>query len=263
MKDSFNFNRISKLIKIHLTDNWKMYASSFGLLVIIIALVVSMQKNTNTFLYFIIPELYSISLIGAICFFTGSIFNSWTNESRSIFYINTPATNIEKYVSKLILIVLFIPLFTFLYYLTVYVVGNMFVKTTFSLYQMYDLSFSQQIISNSRYLTVLYSLFLLQPIFLLGALYFKKYQAVFTCIFLIAIFIVLYVVPGFFIYADSKYVITNIKLDEIIVYFKKGTNIPVQIGFKSAIAIINTIMFLFAGLLLYVAAYFKLKEKEI
>ncbi len=263
MNDIFSFNRVLKLIKIHLIENWKMYAASVGILAIIVFLLPSMGGNPEKYLTYIIRETYPVIMIGVLCLFTGNIFGTWTKESKAIFYINIPATAFEKFLSKLVLIILYFPVFTFSFFLLVYIIGNIFMKTPFNVSRMMDLGFIKAF-EGTGSIRFLYITFLLQPLYLLGALYFKKYQVVFSSVALIGIFILLFFLPHSFLSYHPYRTSLNIWPDSITAsYMKSGAQQSLNIGFKTWLVALNTLIYVLASLALYVAAFFKLKEKEI
>lgn len=260
MKTMKSVRRIVLLAEAHWNARWKLYAASYAILVLLLITTRFFEPNTLD----ILPVFYVLLLCFVGCLQAANIFGSWTDKNQAMHFITLPAKTIEKFiVAFLFTTILFVPIFSLVYMFTTYgIVSLLFEKhTSRQLTDTYILFF------NANSIGVLAWVFtLIQSVFLFGSVFFKNRQFVKSGLVLVAFFLLFALLPQ---YAVIK--LTGIKfntstfffVDNLAVYSKIGAYENGWFELKGVYSILNSIVWLIVPLGLFVASYFKLKEKEI
>ncbi|MVN22208.1 hypothetical protein [Mucilaginibacter arboris] len=259
MNQTFNINRFSMLFKKHTLENYKTYLMSVGVLagLLVLFMGIASYANDGYLLLGFQEAFFVIFLLLAGCIFTSLVFADLGDKKKAIPALTLPASHFEKYlVSWLYSFLIFQLLYVALFYLIAALI----------------ISFGHDVPGRENVLLDLfdkdrmaYMAFVLYPfihsVILFGAIYFEKLHfiktgfAFFTGIFLLGLL--------------NRPIISSM-IDETI----RGTTIfsplditdgknywtifPPEIQ-KQTIGIVLGIIVV----ILWVSAYFRLKEKEV
>ena len=246
MNTTFSFSRIGLLLKRFFIENRNRELAFWGILIIIFSLI-HQGETVRTFIY----------VTGFI--FAARQFKLFAYNPSGMHYLMIPATHVEKLTASFIL--------TTLYYfgmiLLTYTIGNIIGTEIFNLLfgtsnpVSWGLFNTNDNKSTASGLWEIFSYFvLIQAIFVLGSLYFKRNAVVKTFLTMIALGFILAMIQillmkinfGDFI-SGSKMISTNIMFN--------STNISE--GIKTGFEIGSYLLILF----LWLVSYFRLTEKQI
>jgi len=250
MNNTFNITRFVKLIKFKYALNAKSLLIQVGgiaaLFTIISGFVLYASQGTENAGkidgYFL--GIWIAMLFGGGLYLTSHSFSILQNTSRGFLYMQLPASTFEKLLMALLSTGIFFALMhTFLYTILAnfqYMVWGWFVELP-------EYSFNPL---NKDYFLIVKSYLYMQPVFLLGALFFRKFNFVLTNL---SIFLVGFV--GFW-------------LQVLVFFIAFGTLNP---NFQTSLHIENSepdvwwlnLIGIVIALVFISASYFKLKEKEV
>lgn len=255
MNQTFHFSRIWLLFVRFITENWRRDVISLAAYFIAFALL----PRINMFSFPQLPfVLFCIILFIGGIHFSAHIFHEIHRPSSGMHYIHIPASRVEKFFVNGALTLLIFPLLCFLLFYAATLFGNLIEPIMPSILNYKTIDISTLFPSSYTGKTV-EQFVLVQAIFFLGALIFKKHPTTKTIISVIAFGVVIGVVQiplAQFLWSNSEV--------ELSLLFKGG---GLQIGgnifdstvLKYADQIFNYIIVIF----LWVVSYFKLKEKEV
>jgi len=186
MYSSFSFSRLGKLITKQFFENARLYTFSvmalFGLLALVFAFWVAIGGRSyheeNTWMIF----LAGLFLAGTV--FASLSFNMLDTKDKGIYWLTLPATHFEKLVCTILYSTVF---FTIVYCICFFIIKSLSVlfileyikdKPTFTYTPMPD--FSKGFGEVIPYF--LYAFFAVQALYLLGAVYFRRYTFVITTV---------------------------------------------------------------------------------
>lgn len=260
MENIFSLKRFWLLVRKHANDNWKILLISLIVMAIpsvITQLIWYIHDMETLFQYYI----FCLVLIGGV--YTGMFFKKWTRTASTISFLMLPATALEKIALVLFYtVVLFVPIVTGIVYSSHFVIFKIAnPEMTFSISELYDdKSFILAFVFN-----VLLPYAFFQSIFLLFYVWFKKWQ------FVIALAVL--VILEFIIIIWGRQYIPWLTGDHQNHISTESMLFPTNITFNTAgeyVGIANQLstdisrfIYVVIILLLYIASYFKLKEKEI
>jgi len=246
MNTTFNFNHIGLLLKRFFIENRNRELTFWGILIIIFGLI-HQGETVRTFIY----------VTGFI--FAARQFKLFAYNPSGMHYLMIPATHVEKLTASFIL--------TTIYYfgmiLLTYAIGNIIGTEIFNLlfglsnpisWELFNIDGNQ---STASGLWEVFSYFaLIQAIFVLGSLYFKRNAVVKTFLTMIALGFILAMIQillmkinfGDFI-SGSKMISTNIIFNSSNI--SEGVKLGAEIG--------SYFLFVF----LWLVSYFRLTEKQI
>ena len=242
MNQYFNLNRIINLCKRQILFNRQMLSVGFGTITafMLIITILCAYFNTKCLSQLINWNLTIIFVSGFL--FTSIIFNELRNKSKAIFYLTLPVSNVERLFVAWFLTspVLVIVLSFILYFINV--LGIIISTGSFITVQPF---FSLE------YFHTLLNYLLIQPIFLLGSVMFKKNNFLKTVLSIILIFMFLIM----YAMINARFILGAI-----------GTNI-IHINFDqnsfSGINSLYTYSWILLSPFFFIVSYFKLKEKEL
>jgi len=260
METLFNYNSFVLLVRNHVNENRRLFMLSIVCMfipAILVRIIVHNPTPKQLFIFYIAFLVYT----GMI--YTGLFFKRWTNKSRAITFFMLPVTVFERIaVVLLFTIVLFIPIFTLVYYfssMVLFKISNP--SLNFSIVSLFE----GHTVLSAFCLYVLLPFTIFQSFFLLCAVWFKKNQ----------IFIALAII-GLMLFSSNFLLISYMHSSTggNVFVFGTGFNLfPLYTSFRFEDGIkeitsqlISNISYLVYGIMtlfFYIAAYFKLKEKEI
>lgn len=262
MNQFFSIERFLMLFKKHTVENYKTYLMSAGVLGgILLAFLGFASYTSNGYLSGGAQLGFFISfLLLAGCIFTSMIFSDLGDKKKAIPMLTLPTSHFEKYlVGWLYSFVIFQLLYLLLFYLSAIIVIHLGHPTTLERSNTVVNIFTTDIKPEPYYAFIVYTF--LHAVVFLGAIYFEKLHfiktafALFTGIFLLGIL--------------NKPIISTMIKTKII-----GTTIfsPVSVTESDrawtihALSVQNYQSAIVIGLIvliLWISAYYKLKEKEV
>jgi hypothetical protein len=260
MGNTFSFDRLRLLIYKHAVENWKLYIISF--IVMSIPIYISNgQMNRDKNLYLFSSYLFLMIVTGGI--YTGMFFTKWTDKAKGSTYILLPALAFEKIALVFFCTVLiFVPLYTCVFYLESLLLTQIYYPggAVWFMEQSGEHSNIYRFISEA---IVPYLFF--QSLFLLSNIWFKNRQTFLVLIYLAFSYLFVPMCNGLYLGRFSGNIGTLVR--ETFVLFAVTVSYsgigdytlftsPLIAGISIPVIVIITI-------LIYMAAYFKLKEKEI
>ncbi len=199
MKNKFEMSRLGKLLAIEVYLSYKYLLASL-LVPLFFSFFMSMgAKNDIYSVFSILASMYKgYILLGGIMY-TSYRFTQMHNKSESLFWFMLPASSLEKFLSKLLATFLYFYLFNTLGFLIIILISQLFFLGNNELFSL--ISFTNSFLVEVFFPNASYSFkayLVVNSIFLLGAILFKKRPALYTLISisLIIIIIVLFIVFG-------------------------------------------------------------------
>jgi hypothetical protein len=256
MKNTFSLYRFGSLFKKHTKEHYRIYLMSiavlFGVMILggsflVYMADVQLDKNMQTFLFFTI-----LILAGTI--FTSSIFADLGEKKKAVAWLTLPASQIEKYMVAWI--------YSFLFFILVYTL-TFYVALFFALNLQHVHSHHQFILYVFDKQTLLFYLVyaFLHSIAFFGAVYFEKLHFIktaFSFFIMMGILILvnktlLSVLVGRTVEASPPFGNMRFADDNQIVDIKiESQNSPFMLYLMIILALI-----------FWVAAYYRLKEKQV
>jgi hypothetical protein len=257
MENIFSLKRFWLLVRKHAKENWKIFLI-FLIILNIPPLAICIGWNN------IYPgpllEIYIIILILVGGIYTSSFFKDWTHTNRAASLLILPATAFEKIALVLFYsVILFIPVFSFVYF------GS---YISFSLITHNSMPMLSELRNEKTpillLILVLLSYTFLQSLFLLLSIWLKKMQFL---IALIVIAILIFTIDLWNVHAIHWILGSNFSTETSVLpfltkvqYWSILHNAPIT---SRLISTMNLSIYAIVNVLVYLAAYFKLKEKEI
>jgi hypothetical protein len=257
MNNAFSFSRLWLLIKKQWFDNVKLYMLSilavFGLMAIVF-FIWTWTSGPN----YDEVETYVIFFVGL--FITGLIFASITfgalgDRPKGIYWLSVPATHLEKLICGIFYSTI---LFTTFYFACFYIIQPI---TLIVLEMKPGYSVKRIPHWNEGMKAAMYVFFALQALFLLGSVYFEKYSFIKTALAGLVFFLLF----GLYVNFMQRNLIPHNAgmrgLASFAVYETKQVKI-----YKLDQWVEDTWLFLLKYIwvpVFWVAAYFRLREKEI
>ena len=260
MQNTFSFDRLRMLIYKHAVENWKLYIISFIVMSIPIYITnITIERTKHLPLF----DNYIFLMILSCGVYTGMFFTKWTDKSKGSSYIMLPATVFEKITLVMFYtILIFIPLYTGVFY------GESFLLTKIY-HPGEDILFMGQSGEHSIFYTfvceVIVPYLFFQSLFLFSNIWLKKSQVIRLLIFLGSSWVAIFVFN--FKYLTWLSGNSNVFVSEKMILF------PVTLNYSGSsdytiftsplIANVSVLVLFLITILVYMASYFKLKEKEI
>lgn len=257
MNNSFSFSRLGLLIRKQWSDNAKLYSLSvlalIGLLTIIFIFWATANGNRydeqDTYVIFF------ILLFGTGLIFASTTFSTLGNKAKGTYWLSIPATHLEK-----LLCGIFYSLFVFF---VVFTAGFLIVQQiTFMLIRLDPDNIIRPMRHWKKTAALFFYIFIaLQSLFILGSVFFEKFAFIKTT--LAALFIIfLFIITG--ILLAKNLLPHNSNLQGLTAFRVYGNNEVKLYRLSPWIgdALIACTKLIWAPVF-WVAAYFRLKEKEI
>jgi hypothetical protein len=258
MNELFSLRRFARLFVKHTAEHYRIYLMSLGVLAGVLIL-------SGVFLFIVIPDApdmgfqtgsYVILLFVAGGIFASTVFTDYGDKNRAIPALTLPATPFEKFlVGWLYSYPIFLVVYTAVFYLAVLVLGSL--RHWSAGQQFVTFSIRQQEI---RTLWVLFTE--VHSIALFGAIYFRKLQFIKTGFsFFVSLVVVLL--------GNSLFmtIITGAKAEKLSIpftyfnFYKDNRYYSIGIGHDISAYILWLIIAV--AVLGWVAAYYRLKEKQV
>ena len=196
----FSAGRFGLYMRKHLIDNYRIYGMSIIVLTVLLLVMLVFSLSDNFDGRMSVGGLIPVFFIGM--FMTGLIFTSLSfselaNKPHGIDYLLFPASQLEKYLSTLLVTTVgFLLIYHFAFYLAFLGIDAMVARRTGQHIQN-DLA---EVFREGHLVYFYYAWFATQAIMLLGAIYFQKYSFIKT-VFLFMIFLLsLYLLNTIFSY---------------------------------------------------------------
>jgi hypothetical protein len=258
MNESFNFKRFARLFIKHTTEHYRTYLMAIGVLTGVLVLC-------GVFLVLLDPDMpdpgfqsgsYMILMFVSGGIFTSTVFADYGEKNRAIPALTLPASALEKFlVGWVYSYPIFLVIYTAVYYMAIFALASVRPTVAGHPFQMFSIRQTE--------LRVFWVLFTeIHSLSLFGAIFFKKLQFIKTgFIFFICLAI------GTFCNTLLLKVITGAAVEKMAVpftflnfnignkYYSIGTNDDQSafvMGLFVAVAVIG-----------WVAAYYRLKEKQV
>ena len=260
MKTLFNFNRFGLLVRKHANETRRLFLISVICMfvpAILVRLIVSNPTPKQLYIFYILFLLYS----GAI--YTGVFLKKWTHKSRATAFLMLPVTAFERIaVVLLFTIVLFIPLFTIIFYGSSLLLFKMsHPMLPFSIGSLFE--GGSFLTAFCLYVILPFTLF--QSFCLLFAVWLKKGQVFIAMAVIVAFFILNNILVAIYMKGLNGGIVNfmgnQIALfPDTVSYYSKGNFQKVS---SPLISDISILVYIVMAILFYLVSYFKLKEKEI
>ena len=260
MGNTFSFKRLRMLIVKHAIENWKLYIIFLIVLTIPIYLTntsYALQRNLPVF------ENYVLLMISFGALYTGMFFKKWTDKAKGSNYFMLPATVSEKIALVFFYtIIVFVPLFTSVFYFESFIQHKIYNPDAEMLFIGH---YGPHFLLFTFLTKAIVPYVFLQSLFLLFQIWFNKRQTVRILIYLFcSYFFVTFCNIYYIKWISGSYEVT---IDGQFILF------PVTILYRDLmdynlftsplIANISLPVIVIITMLIYMAAYYKLKEKEI
>lgn len=254
MKNHFNLRRFGLLFRRHTVEHYKSYLMSLMVLVGIMALVMGYITYVSGKLDAGLQDLFfMLFLVGAGSIFTSTVFSDLGDQKKAISFLTLPASTLEKYLVAWV--------YSFLIYLLVYIPAFYLVASTLNSIAQEQTNLLKLIGPNGTIDKVLFLYAFLHAVSLVGAVYFRKVHFVKTIFILFLGFFAILVFNRWMLQAVlgikdvSAVPLSNVSFVENNQLYTLGVT-DAELSFTWIISI---------GFLLIVwaAAYFKLKEKQV
>ncbi len=254
MKNHFNLRRFGLLFRKHTVEHYKSYLMSLIVLVGIMTLVMSYITYSLGRLDTGLQDLFfMLFLVGAGNIFTSMVFSDLGDQKKAISFLTLPASTLEKFLvvwiySFIIYLLVYIPAF----YLVAYALNSISPEKT-NLLRLYG--------PNSNLDKVIFLYAFLHAVFLVGAVYFEKVHFIKTIFILFLGFFATLVLNKLVLQALTG--IDNLSAVPLSnVSFIENGQLYI-LGVTDAEFSYTWIISIVFLLIIWAAAYFKLKEKQV
>lgn len=181
MKTStFNINRFWLLLKKDMILNGSIYLIQLLFMVLALSIFTIILIQTNGYDFKRVTEstdtFYFITLYLFLVLFHFGLFKFYGNTSKTIDFITTPSSIVEKYLYPIFKNLLFIIVFNLLFFLT-YNIINLIYFNQVDYSNIFDVDYLKEN-SNGILISVLIGMSLIFPITKLSSLIFKKFKRI-------------------------------------------------------------------------------------
>lgn len=261
MNTKFSLKRFWQLIRFHGAGSWKSYTIAYGILIILMVYL-SMVGG-----YKMILGFYSFALGITGTLISARIFRSWSDFGKASSTLMLPASLTEKFSIGLFYgLVLFVPLFTCIYYFSAWITLNIFDHAI----SMKEIWWGPESLHESAFAFLLPTIMiflLVQPIALYAAVRFRKYQFQIMILIVISLFIGYYYTQHLLMLNLTKTLAFNyiyFVIGDHLTYFSaRNGGSYVTIMIPAIIQKLNITMWMIFAAGMYIVAFLRLKEREI
>lgn len=258
MNNIFNLNRFNRLFIKHTAEHYKSYLMSLTVLIGVLVL-------GGSFLVYFIPVpidinlqtgLFVVILLLAGTIFTSTVFVDLGDKKKAVAALILPASHFEKYlVAWIYSFVIFLVIYTVSFYLIVLLLVNIknFPNHPPEIFNVFERRFLQ-----------VYLLFaFLHAIALLGAVFFEKLQFIKTAfVFFISVAVLILFNKILLRLLIGREVATTAPFSDLK-FLDKERAVEVNINITSQFDSYLSFLIMVLALLLWVASYYRLKEKQV
>ncbi|PWU02694.1 MAG: hypothetical protein C5B52_04880 [Bacteroidetes bacterium] len=257
MNNALNFTRLWMLIKKQWFDNSKLYTLGIVALFGLMAMVFFFWAGVSG-PYYDETETYVMFWVGLFMFgliFASITFGSLSERPKGIYWLSVPATHLEKLIcgiiySTILFVLVYVACFYIIQPITLWLIS---MKPNVTIRKMPGM--------NEPMRAAIYIFFSVQALFILGSVYFERFSFIKTAIagFLFIVLFGIYmnlVTKALIPHNAGAYDLTSLRMYEgnVVKIYQLGTWVD------------KTELFLLKYMwvpIFWVAAYFRLKEKEI
>jgi hypothetical protein len=258
MNNFFTLKRFLRLFIKHSTEHYRVYLMS-------VAVLAGVMLLGGAFLFFIIPEppdtgmqtaMFIVLLLIAGTLFTSTVFSDFGDKGKAITAIILPATSFEKYlVGWLYSYPIFMLVYTLAFYLVLFALGTIRHWQPNQHFNMLNLNQD-----SIRFVVVIYSV--LHAISIFGAILFKKLQFIKTGFSFFIGYILVVLLNTLFLRAITGLNLVKFAMPYGYLNFDVG-NVYYSVSDKGKTSVALMIVLLLVAVLIWMAAYFRLKEKQV
>ncbi|GAA4459935.1 hypothetical protein GCM10023189_34290 [Nibrella saemangeumensis] len=263
MNQLFDLRRFGLLVQLHLSEHLKTYlmgiAVLFGIWIVMLAPSTARTAHFNESVYRLHGILFSFLFGGAGAWFASEAFRVVGTPVRGIPHLMLPASQLEKYLLGLLMLLLFVPVFLGVFYTVeavCFAIINSRLPVAEPRYQLLNLA-GDAIPFDLRYLS-----WAAPSLFLLGSIYFAKVPFVKTCI-------VAFLIYFFFLFLNELLILQVFPVREHygntpfaeVFFLQSGrrydlelTGLPRQVIYSVLLLMVPALWF---------TAYIRFKEKEL
>ena len=259
MNNTFSFRRFSLLFNKHTTEYYKTYLLSIAVLLGLLAVVLGFASYVsggpiNKEIQF---EIFFFFLLAAGSIFTSMIFSDFGDKRKSISMLTLPVSHFEKYlVAWLYSFVIFQVIFLLSFYAVDYIVlmiGNSGKSKGLNIMNVFSAE------RDSMFTFLFYAIF--HSLAFLGAIFFEKIHFIKTAFVVLLLCLLIFLINN-----PIANALFDVKLEKIVPFASLGIEEGGRYYLIRPLPSIEPVMFglsLSCIALLWIGAYFKLKEKEV
>lgn len=258
MGNVFSLGRFTQLFVNHTVANYRMYLMSLGVLMGVIFLVMVYAASGNDFLISVNAQqaYFSIFLFLGVSIFTTGIFSILGDKRKAIAYLLLPASNLEK--------LLVAWLYSFLIFHILYIAGFYFVD--FIILSMSKKGANETTMMTLggpgfSYQTMLFAFAWVHSMSFFGAVFFKRLHFIKTALIVFVCAL---------IFTSLNKVLVNLLIGADVTSIEPFGGLMIREGKESyyleELEMVKVVAPYLTGgvsLLLWIGAYFKLKETEV
>jgi len=271
MNESFSMNRFWLLVRRQWSENKMVYLLQWGVISLFVMVLQFMDRIEEPYIFYLL--LFCLSG----CAMTTTLFSRWTDKGRSSLYLLLPATASEKFLCALFYgVLLFIPVFCLNYfffrYIVTYLLIILFPNNLVSFTGMVTGGIHEVITTPlPNFLVFLLMFLFIQSIFMIIFIRFRRYQALICLITILAILIIYNYGMGTFVRHLVKDFAGSIRAPGLFLtffssdfWFQSYKSFSGEhFSFTRLIWILNDLAWFIVFCILYLAAGYKLREREI
>lgn len=258
MNKFFNLNRFLRLFIKQTTEHYRTYLMS-------VAVLAGVMLLGGSFLFFIIPEppdtglqtaVFVILMLTSGTIFTSTVFSDFGDKGKAIASITLPATTFEKFmVGWLYSYPIFMLFYTTVFYLVLIGLGS-------TGHWRPDQHFVMLSLRQDGMLIVLVIYSVLHAIAIFGAILFKKLQFIKTGFAFFIGYAVIMILNTLFLKAITGLNVIKLAIPYGFLNFDVG-NKYYSVSAKGPTSLSTIVILLLIVILIWIAAYFRLKEKQV
>ncbi|MCF6406583.1 hypothetical protein L3C95_27040 [Chitinophaga filiformis] len=197
----FSAGRFGLYMRKHLVDNYRIYGMSVIVLTVLLITILLFNLSDNFRVQPAISRLipmYFMGLFTTGLIFTSLSFSELSNKQQGIDYLLFPASQLEKYLSTLLVTTIgFLVLYHIAFYLAYLGIDAILARNT-GQHMKNDLG---QAFADDHLVYFYYAWLFAQAVMLLGAVYFQKYSLIKTVFLFVVFLLSLYFLNMLFSYA--------------------------------------------------------------
>jgi hypothetical protein len=271
MNNTLKMNRFRLLVRRQWTENKKVYLLLWGVISLsLVVLAFFSEKNDLTGLYIL------LFCFGG-CVMATTLFSRWSDFGRSSFFLLLPASSAEKFLCGLFYgLILYIPVyilnFVFFRYIVAYILVIPFPNNLVPFSSLIGSVIKDIVSFPYLYIFGLLAFLFTQSLFMIITIHFQKRQALIFLLILLAI-VMVHNLGMQFLMSNLAHIPAGTTISPgILIFFDPGFgytgssgNQPVSeyFPFIRLIRNLNSLIWLVVFSLLYLTAWYKLKEREL
>jgi hypothetical protein len=271
MNDTFNMNRFWLLVRRQWTENKKVYLLLWAVISLSLVVLAFISEKND------LIGLYLLLFCFGGCVMTTTLFSHWSDFGRSSFFLLLPTSSAEKFLCGLFYgLILYIPVYglnyIFIRYIVLYLVILPFPNNLVPFSSLIGSVIKEIVFFPYLYIFALLAFLFTQSLFMIITIHFKKRQAL---IFMLILMIIV-IVHNFgmrILMSNLAHIPGGTSLSPgILIFFDPGFGYVGSSGnqavseyfpFIKLIINLNSLIWLVVFAILYLTAWFKLKEREL